>query len=433
MSCDEERMSVDEIVEAISSEDDHLQLLGTESARKMVIGESTASIDLLIGHDMVPTFVGFLQKNEHPMLQFEAAWVLVNIASGTSDQTRCVIENNAVPHLAKLLQSGFIDLADQAVCALANIASDGAASRDIIIQHNVIENIMPLTNRRSPITILRSIAWLMSNLCSHQNPPPPLDEVKTFVPVLSKLMLSHDAQVLTEACCTLYCILERDHSMIQVLIDLGSVPHLAQLIQKFEPSIVTPALRIVGIIVAASDEQTEVVIASGALPWIRILLYHYKAEIVEDAAAVINTITARSQQRIQAAIQAEVFDGVREVLKKGNLRAKEQAAWAVTNAMSFGTPEQIIEQLIDRFMILKPYLNLLSADDTGILKAVLTGLCNLFVLIEKLGLTESFSEVVIEMGGLDKLESLLMHDSMVVYKKAKTIIYDYIIIPTATF
>ncbi|EOY06648.1 Importin alpha isoform 2 [Theobroma cacao] len=421
--------SLPSLVAGVWSDNGTAQLEGTTQFRKLLSIERSPPIEEVIQSGVVPRFVEFLTREDFPQLQFEAAWALTNIASGTSENTKVVIDHGAVPIFVKLLGSSSDDVREQAVWALGNVAGDSPRCRDLVLSHGALMPLLAQLNEHAKLSMLRNATWTLSNFCRGK-PQPPFDQVRPALPALERLVHSNDEEVLTDTCWALSYLSDGTNDKIQAVIEVGVCPRLVELLlSNPSPSVLIPALRTVGNIVTGDDLQTQCIIDHGALACLLSLLTHnHKKSIKKEACWTISNITAGNKEQIQAVINAGIIEPLVNLLQNAEFDIKKEAAWAISNATSGGAHQQI-KYLISQECI-KPLCDLLTCPDPRIITVCLEGLENILKVgeAEKVAGVKDFNfcaRMIEDAEGLEKIENLQSHDNNEIYEKAVKILETY--------
>jgi len=416
-----------EAIFGVNTDDQEKQLVCTQQIRKLLSVEKDPPIQQVIDSGVIPRLIAFLSVKERADLQFEAAWALTNVASGSPEQTAAVINNGAVPLFVGLLSSPNADVQEQAVWALGNIAGDSVACRDLVLSNGIMQPLLHLIQTTSSSSLTKNATWTLSNLCRGK-PQPAFHIVVSALDTLAALLRSSDVETLTDACWAFSYFSDGPNQNIDAVIKAGVASRLVELLEHPSPLVQTPALRCVGNIVTGDDKQTQVILECNVLSHLVNLLSSPKKVTRKETCWTISNITAGNQSQIQAVLNSGMMKHIIELAKATDFDVRKEASWAFCNAISGGSDAQVKELL--GMGVLEVVCELLSLTDSRMVKLALETLEVILRFGESVKKQQSLEQnpVVERMEELDaiaKVESLQEDKNDDIYNHAARLLTSY--------
>ena len=103
-----------------------------------------------------------------------------------------VINANAVPEFIRLLSSPVLDVREQAVWALGNIAGDSPVCRDYVLQQGALRPLLALLSENHKLSMQRNATWTLSNFCRGKSPQPDWELVRVPFRSRASVVLLYD-------------------------------------------------------------------------------------------------------------------------------------------------------------------------------------------------------------------------------------------------
>ncbi len=295
----------------------------------------------------------------------EAAWIITNIASGTSEQTAAIVEVGCVPLFVNMLKEGDDTVVDQAVWALGNIAGDCEMTRDSVLHEDIIPILEGLVEKysvsKNHIKILRNLVWLIANLSRGRNPPPETTVMETIEHLVRKLVFIDDKEVVMDCFWSLSYIADVSKSLTNVVLNSAVIRRAHDLLGAFSRMLlsertddadvetphlekigmytVCPIIRMLGNMITNSDEATDAIIQGGFLDFFRVIYYNYYGKrlprIRKEICWVLSNVTAGTPEQVEYVINGDFLGMLVESLTKYELYVKKEACYAVKNMLFY--------------------------------------------------------------------------------------------------
>jgi len=288
-----------------------------------------------------------MQKVDEYQLQLESTWAMSNLASGTTEQTRQVIDHGAIPVLIRLLRSSGLGIKEQAVWALGNIAGDNTEFRDVILDAGGLNPMIRVVEKainKGRRELIKQGTWALTNMCRGV-PLPRYEDVKDAVGIFARVVMTqNDPEVLCDALWPLHYLSQGNSEQIQRVLVTGVLPNVVGILleknqqQDDSVGILIPGIKVLGNMFTGTEDQANVVLqVPGVMDVLFELLKRPEEMIRKEVAWILSNIAAGTSHHLEAILSNSFYlDQIFDIAINDSLTVRKEVAWMLSNAIKNG-------------------------------------------------------------------------------------------------
>ena len=197
-----------------------------------------------------------------------------------------MVQSGAISPLLSLLSSTHLEVQEQSVWALGNIAGDCDEYREKILQSNGFSLIIAFAQSNlDKIGVVKNCMWCLSNLCRNQQKLPGLFQyIQPHLKFLQQMLYCNVTEVVSDACWAFSFLLDAEAAQKKVVIPFVNPTYLMRLIFVDNIRLQSPALRVAGNIVTGDSEDTQLMLDAGLLQVLVSILPKARLSTLNSAA-----------------------------------------------------------------------------------------------------------------------------------------------------
>jgi len=421
----------DTFCEAFNTENFEELLLAISSLRIATgIKNSYITSKTVIEMGIVPNILTLLGEKFSAIskLQSESAWLIANISAGDINDTIYLIEQNAIQILADCVKTKNQDLQENAMWALANIATEPFTDfRNPILDTGVLHEVVrQLCGTQKRPSYVKTSAWLIK--CLLRLPSPDFDKVSISITSLTHLIVYPDEEIQKITLQGLYyfsCL--KDNAKHYVLFAQKLIPKIVSFMDSQDFEMKFLALKAAGNLSTADSKITNELCKGGILQYLASCLESPEIEMRKEACFTLSNILADKPEGHDSVIDNKVLPVLLQLIQHDTQDIKFEGTVCIFNFVSKCSASEV--QMLVSANILEILLQNLIEDHVKLLRASVNALYRIFTFGD--ALKESYQGVnpyvhrVNESNGVHLVENLQYKNDQLIYDKVSRLMDDF--------